>query len=267
MKKRSLFLLAVLAALCLMTACNKEEGPLLVYTLGENDTVASLDTILADGEAVMTSVDAPTDAAISEGLAVSHTYHYRKMADPAELAERYVRLLRGSDQGFSLIDEENHKLTEDPPMDILAGSVTLGKAAAENEEAGSRIFRVVVGWSEYAVAIQTAYVPGTVLPPVVVEEPEEETKEPSSMSEQLEFFNTLNPEKLGLAGDDMTAYMVFPQQALVLVDGSPCREMNVYLQDARDATNVFMGTFYISSDMTLLYKKNSEGMIVPVVLE
>ena len=40
----------------------------------------------------MASIDSPTDVAVTEGLDIHHTYHYRQMADPAELAGRYVTL-------------------------------------------------------------------------------------------------------------------------------------------------------------------------------
>ena len=89
MKKQAKILLLLLLALGLLTACKKEE-PLEVYTLGESgeDVVVALDSILYEGEAMLYSIDAPTDATIAEKLDISHTYHYRKMADPAELAAR-----------------------------------------------------------------------------------------------------------------------------------------------------------------------------------
>lgn len=268
MKKQTKILLLLLAALALLAGCKKEEA-LEVYDLGESeeDTVVALDSLLYEGEAILSSIDAPTDAAIAENLEVSHTYHYQQMDDPAALAERYIRVLMNSEQGFVTIDSENHRVEEEPVTDILAGSVTLAKAAAATtEDGGSRILRVTVGWSEYAVAVQVAYIDGKILPPVKEEEPEEDAK-PTAMTEQLEFFNKLDPAKLGLEGDDMNDYMTFPQQGWVLVDGVSCRKMNVYLQDVRTATNVFMGTYYLSSDMSLLYRESSDGQIVPVPIE
>ena len=269
MKKQIKILLLLLAALVLLAGCKKEEA-MEVYDLGESteDTVVALDSLLYEGEAILSSIDAPTDAAIAEQLEVSRTYHYQKMDDPAALAERYIRVLMKSEQGFVPIDDENHRLEEEPVTDILAGSVTLGKAAAATtEDGGSRILRVVVGWSEYAVAVQVAYIDGKILPPVKEEEAGEEENKPTAMSEQLDYFNSLDPGKLGLEGDDMNDYMVFPQQGWVLVDGVSCRKMNVYLQDVKTATNVFMGTFYLSSDMSQLYQETGDGSIVPVSLE
>ena len=269
MKKQTKVLLLVLLTLGLLTACKKESS-LEVYDLGESeaDKVVALDSLLYEGEAILFSIDAPTDAAIAESLDISHTYHYRQMDDPAAQAERYIQVLMGEEQGFVTIDGENHRLEEEPVTDILAGSVSLAKAAeATTEDGGSRILRVIVGWSEYAVAVQVAYIDGKILPPVKEEEPEDEEPQPTAMSEQLDFFNSLDPGKLGLEGDDMTAYMVYPQQGWVLLDGIHCRQMQVYLQDVRTATNVYMGTYYLSSDMSQLFRETGNGEFEPIDLE
>ena len=269
MKKQTKVLLLAVLALCLLTACKKENAALEVYTLGESeaDTVVALDTILEEGEAVLASIDAPTDQAVTEGLEIHHTYHYRKMHDPAALAARYIALLREEEQGFAVIDGENRKILEEPDTDLLWGTVILGKAAAENEEAGRRILRVIVGWSEYAVAVQVAYVNGSILPPIVEKEEEEKTEaapKPTDIAQQVEYLTSLNPQAQGLEGDDMKAYMVFPQQGWVMIDDVSCREISVYRQDAQTATNVLAGTFYLSSDLTHIYKKSDNEQIIPL---
>ena len=62
MKKQTKVLLLAVLALCLLTACKKENAALEVYTLGESeaDAVVALDTILEEDEAVLASIDAPT---------------------------------------------------------------------------------------------------------------------------------------------------------------------------------------------------------------
>ena len=269
MKKQTKVLLLAVLALCLLTACKKENAALEVYTLGESeaDAVVALDTILEEDEAVLASIDAPTDQAVTEGLEIHHTYHYRKMHDPAALAARYIALLREEEQGFAVIDGENRKILEEPDTDLLRGTVIRGTAAAETEEAGRRILRVIVGWSEYAVAVQVAYVNGSILPPIVEKEEEEKTEaapKPTDIAQQVEYFTSLNPQALGLEGDDMKAYMVFPQQGWVMIDDVSCREISVYRQDAQTATNVLAGTFYLSSDLTHIYKKSDNEQIIPL---
>lgn len=277
MKKQTKIFLLLLAALCLLTACNKNNMESLeVYSLGENeeDSVTALDTILRPNEAMLYSIDAPTDQAVAEGLEISHTYHYRQIADPAVLAAKYIAFLRTDEQGLTILDSENHRVLEDPNTDLLYGTVILGKAAAANEEAGKRIVRVIVGWSEYSLAVQVAYVKGSILAPI--EPPKQEdpndpdgqgggggggTPKPTSISEQVEYFSTLNPTQLGLEGADMSDYMVFPGEGWVTVDDVSCREMRVYQMDTRTATNVLVGTYYLSSDLTSVYQKDGTGQI------
>lgn len=268
MRRITKFLLAAGASVCVLTACGGGGSePLEVYTLGGEDgaSVVALDSVLMEGEAIMTSIDAPTDAATQAGLDLSHTYHYRQMEDPAALAARYIGVLRG-EQGFTPIDGQNRQLAEEPDLETLTGSVTLAKKL-EAEGDAKKLFRVVVGWSEYAVAVQVSQADGRILPP-----PEPETEDagtgeisqPTTMMEQLEFFNGLNPEKLGLVGNDMSDYMVYPQQGWVLVDGISCREIMVYLADAQDGSNVYMGTYFLSSDLQNMYKKQESGSLVAV---
>ncbi len=273
MKKQTKVLLLLVAALCLLTACKKGPTALEVYSLGESeeDNVVALDTILEEGEAILASIDSPTDVAVTEGLDIHHTYHYRQMADPAELAGRYVALLLSEEQGFAAIDGENHRLEETPTTDTLFGSIALGKKAAENEEAGKRFLRVLVGWSEYAVAVQVTYIEGSILPPVKKESEDangsgsgSSTPAATGIKEQTEYFNSLDPRKLGLEGESMSEYLTFPQQGWVKVDEVDCREIMVYQMNPQTATNEIIGTFYLSSDLTKIYKKTSDGQITPV---
>lgn len=273
MKKQTKIAVLLLLAVCLLTACKKDNGALEVYTLGENeaDSVAALDVILEEDEAILYSVDTPTDKAVAEGLEISHTYHYRQMPDPAAMAARYIAFLREDEQGLVVLDAENHKVLDDPNTDLLYGTVILGKKAADNEEAGKRIVRVIVGWSEYSLAVQVAYMPGSILPPVVEKEEEkkddeqsESTPQGTGIAEQVEYFRSLNPQQLGLEGESMSKYITYPQQGWVTIDGESCREISVYHQDTQTATNVLMGTYYLSADLTKVYKQNSDGQIVPV---
>lgn len=271
MKKLMKFLLIAGASLCLLTACGGDEEVLEAYTLdGSGETVVAFDSVLNAGEAVMTSVDVPTEMATQAGLELSHTYHYGQMEDPAALAARYIGVLR-DEQGFTPVDDQIRQLAEDPNLETLTGSLILAK---KTESDSKKLFRVVVDWSEYAVAVQVAEVAGRIQPPP--EPPKEESSDesgtaivgagsqPTSMPEQIEYFYTLDPAKLGLDGSDMSEYTVYAQQGRVLVDSISCREIMVYRADEQSGQNVYMGTYFISSDLANLYKKLSDGRIVAV---
>jgi len=283
MKKQTKVLLLLLIVLSVLTACKKNEAaPLTAYTLGESeeDAVPALDMVLGPGEALLYSVDEPTDEAVAMGLEISHTYHYRQIADPAILAAKYVAYLRQEEQGLTLLDEENHEVEGQPDMSTLYGTVILGKAAVSTGVEGEekRIVRVVVGWSEYALAVQVAYVKGTILPPVkppVEEDPNDpeggggdgsgkENAKPqaSSIAQQIEYFSSLPPEQLGLEGESMSDYMVFPQEGWVKVDDLECRQIRVYRLDNKTATHELVGTYYLSRDLAKVYRETEEGQIM-----
>lgn len=272
MKRLMKFLLIAGAALFLLTACGGGDDALEVYTLeASGESVVALDSLLAAGEAVMTYVDTPTEAATQAGLNLSHTYRYGQMEDSAALAARYIGVLR-DEQGFTPIDDQNQELAEEPNLETLTGSMILAKKLESDTK---KLFRVVVDWSEYALAIQVGEAEGRILPPP---EPVKEDSDssgtgtgvsgpashPTSMAEQVDYFTTLDPAKLGLDGSDMSAYTVYPQQGRVLVDGISCREIMVYQEDARSGENVYMGTYFLSSDLENMYKKESNGRIVAV---
>lgn len=256
--------LAMVLLAGLLTACSKKQEAPAAYTVGE-DEVVSLDSIMDEGEAVLTSVEEPTDAALEEGEE-KYVYHYRQTADPAKLAAEYIGVLRGSEQGFSMIDAENRKLAEEPNLDTLSGELILAKKSAGEAEGESKLFRVIVAWSEFALAIEVSQQPGSILPPIVEEEQQEEFQ-PTAILEQVDYFNSLKPWDIGLEGDDMGDYKVYPKQGWVLVDSFSCREMDVYLEDVRDGSNAYMGTYFLSSDLQHLYQKDSSGQIVPIALK
>lgn len=263
MKSRTTAALAALLLLCLLTACGggKEEAP-AVYTLG-SDEVVSLDSIISEGEALLSSVDTPTEAAVEAGLE-AYTYHYRQIVDPAEMAAEYITVLKSAEQGFVMTDIENRRLAEEPDLETLSGEIYLEKKSATEPAEGEKgkILRVIVAWSEFALAIEVSQQTGTILPPPEDKKPEEEVFQPTGMLEQVDYFNSLLPRDIGLEGDDMADYMVYPKQGWVLVDSYSCRELSVYLEDATDGKNVYMGTYYLSSDMQQLYRKESSGEIV-----
>lgn len=264
-KKVSIFLAAALL-LGLLSACGdkKAEAP-AVYALGE-DEVVSLDSIIDEGEALLASVDSPTEAAVEAGLE-SYTYRYSQIDDPALMAAEYVGVLQGGEQGFQLTDEENRQLVEEPNMETLTGTVILEKMSAIEPAEGEakKIFQVIVAWSEFSLAIQVSHQEGVILPPL--EEEREEPPQPTALMEQLEYFNGLDPRDLGLEGDNMADYTVYPKTGWVLVDSFSCRELDVYLEDALDGSNVFMGTYYLSSDLQYLYQRTDDRTIVRIDLD
>ena len=262
-----------------------------IYKVG-SDEIPSLESVVAEGMAVRTSVETPiVDEETGEAELTEFTYRYREVNDtPLDLAEEYYEFLVSEEQGFTLTDQEHHTVEAEPEFDNAIGSVILAKAsvdsAAPGEEGGEdggeeggedggedggeaeapveKLAQVIVAWSEYALAVQVTQVEGTILPPVKEPDPSEIQREPLALKAQLEYFNNLDPAKLGLPGDFMSEYRVYPVDGLVRVSGEPCRVLNVYLLDLPAESNTFMGTFYLSTDNSKVFKLDESGAIVSV---
>lgn len=256
-----------------------------IYKVG-SDEIPSLESTLEAGVVRRTSVETPiVDEETGEAELTEFTYRYREVNEtPSKLAEDYYEFLTSEEQGFVVTDKEHHLMEEEPNMDNVIGSVILAKAsvdsgvAAEGEDAkdgeggeedgeaagGDKIVEMILAWSEYAVAVQISQLEGTILPPVEEPDPSEIQREPLALQAQLEYFNNLDPAKLGLPGDFMSEYRVYPVDGLVRVSGEPCRVLNVYLLDLPAETNTFMGTYYLSTDNSKVFKLDDTGTIVSV---
>lgn len=252
-----------------------------IYKVG-SDEIPSLESVVAEGMAVRTSVETPiVDEETGEAELTDFTYRYREVNDtPSDLAEEYYEFLVSEEQGFIVTDQEHHELEAEPEFDNAIGSVILAKvsvdsavpgeeggeaaAGGDEEAAVEKLAQVIVAWSEYALAVQVTQVEGTILPPVKEPDPSEIQREPLALKAQLEYFNNLDPAKLGLPGDFMSEYRVYPVDGLVRVSGEPCRVLNVYLMDLPAESNTFMGTFYLSTDNSKLFKLDDSGAIVSV---
>jgi len=264
MKKRLIAALLSAVLILALAGCKKKDESPAAYSIGD-DQVVSLDSVMDEGAAILAYIQSPTEAAVAEGME-EYTYHYKKMEDPAALSASYIKVLRDSEQGFTLTDENNYTLTEEPDTESLTGTVILEKESAASTDEESKVFRVIVAWSEYSMAIQVSQEDGKVLPPYVEpEDPAQNGGEPKSLNQQLEYFNNLSPSLLGLPGDSMSEYRVYPSEGWVRVNGVSCRKMTVYLLDLPEETNTFLGAYYLSSDMEQVYRENPDTGSIDLV--
>lgn len=80
-----------------------------------------------------------------------------------------------------------------------------------------------------------------------------------TMSESVDYMQTLSPALLGLEGDSMDAYEMLPSEGLILVDGEPCTEIMVYRRDPKTGTNVFQGSYLLDRSGTSLYRLDRDS--------
>lgn len=79
------------------------------------------------------------------------------------------------------------------------------------------------------------------------EQPEEVQDEKElTVTDAVEFLHGLPPSVLGLAGDSMEEYQIFPAQEVVSVDGLPCSKLFVYRVNEKTGTNVIQGVYFLS---------------------
>ena len=253
---RRAVLLAV--CLCLLAGCgkkDKEETPeetsnlLAEYPVGEQ-TVAALTT--EESGVTMDSVV---------------TYTYSGLSSAGTTAQDYAGQLRGSESGFSIVDEEYVK-TDAPDFTQPEGEVLLAKnlestaapeGGGEDKEgegeasappAEDMVLYVRVSWSEGTCVVSADEAPGKVTAPPPTPAPPPGL----SMMEAEDYFKSLSPADLGLPGESMEDFSIYTMSGAVLVDGNPCVRMNVYSNDNPQHTNELVGCFLMNGNGTHLYR-------------
>lgn len=188
------------------------------YTVGE-DTVASLDTILEEGEGSLLALRTTPEQSKGEEEG-RRTYIY-ELNGAAAIMNRYLDLLLGSEGGFSLVDENYIIQDGRPELEDTEGSFMVAKASAVE----GRVFQLAVGWSEdnNMLAVRVS------VPEAQLRKPDKkEEAKPASLSEQLETIREMEPSDLALSGRTMAEYDIYPIEGFVTVDGILCRRFNIY---------------------------------------
>lgn len=222
------------------------------YTIGE-DTVPSLDTVLEEGEGELLARRGPgkvkekkEEDASGSGEAVeveAYTYIY-EITGAGAVMDRYLDLLLGEEQGFSLVDEDYLIQSERPVLEDAEGAFLAARASVQE----GRVFQLAVGWSDVndTLAIRVAAPEGQLRRP----EPEKEP-EPASLSEQLDELKSMDPKHLTLPGGTMSDYEIYPVEGFVTIDGQLCRRFNIY--EVGNSNDV-AGIIFYSGDMQHLYR-------------
>lgn len=213
------------------------------YTVGEN-TAAALDTVLEEGEGELIALRSPGKPKGDDSSDVNSRYTYiYELTNPAEVMDRYLDVMLGGEAGFSLTDETYLILDERPVLEDAEGVLILARPAVEE----GQVFQLVIGWSQASanLAVRVSTAEGKVTKP----EPEKEP-EPTSVSAQLESLRKMTPAQLGLPGDSMENYTIFPVDGFVKVDGNECRRFNIY---DTDNPGSIAGTYLLSTDQQHMY--------------
>lgn len=250
---KSKLLAVLLAALCLTGCGKKPPEPPEQYVYGENAAV-SLDSVMEEGEGTILSIEEPDE----KKEQMSYIYTYDEVTSFLPIVERYLDVMLG-EEGFVLVDQNHSVLSERPELKELVGEVILERPSNQEGE----LFQVAVGWGEAGrLTAKASIVEGAIMEP----EPEpEEEPEPASMEEQLEHLTGMSPQDLGLEGESMDSYRIFPIDGFVQVGETTCRRFNIYEVRQPEGVPVIVGTYLVSSDRQHVYKLDPESELVTKV--
>lgn len=219
------------------------------YSFGEGEP--ALAALPVFSENVVVHAPEPPEAAEGEDPITAVTYRYEGFEDAKGMLTSYAGLLTAADVGFVYVDEDL-TVAEAPDFEAESGTALLAKAG--NTEGSVNTIELI--WTAEEGTVVTDTVEGQ------IRQPRPETL---SLSQAEDYVRSLSPAALGLSGESMDEYNVYPLAGSVLVDGKPCLHISVYSVDAASGTNVIAGEYFISADKSHIYRRDAASGRVSVV--
>ena len=224
-RSRGRRLLPLLLPPLLLSACGGKDVPPEQYS--SNDT----------------ALPALTSTLSSENIQFSHkegsedqpdSYVYSGLSSMTDTLASYVQALE--EDGCSPIDT-NGVVKELPDFSVSSGSVSMGKDTGDGG-----VFQLQIAWEGDTCTITPVYAA------------ELRITQPSvqalTVSEAIQRLKSCTPALLGLSGASMEEYEVYAEEGLVLVDSSPCLQLNVYSSTPRQ----YRGCYLMTVDGAHLYQ-------------
>ena len=223
-------LLPLLLPPLLLSACGGKDVPPEQYS--SNDT----------------ALPALTSTLSSENIQFSHkegsedqpdSYVYSGLSSMTDTLASYVQALE--EDGCSPIDT-NGVVKELPDFSVSSGSVSMGKDTGDGG-----VFQLQIAWEGDTCTITPVYAA------------ELRITQPSvqalTVSEAIQRLKSCTPALLGLSGASMEEYEVYAEEGLVLVDSSPCLQLNVYSSTPRQ----YRGCYLMTVDGAHLYQLDRDA--------
>lgn len=163
------------------------------------------------------------------------TYIYQDLESTEKILSQYVETLTKENQ-CSVIDKEGI-VQPMPDFSDENGEVLVGTAS----ESGEGLFLLDIQWTEDSL---------TVLPMLEPDLTIQKTASVKTLDEIIQIFENACPQQLGLSGDNMDEYSIYPEEGYVFIDQNPFIRLNIY----RVSTHSFEKTFVISCDGEKIYE-------------
>ena len=217
-------------ALCLLlSACGggASAEPPDDYVIGD-DLLPALTKVVPLGEQSTFSQE-------GDGEEQPFTYHYGDLESGSTVVSTYVDSLVEV-YGCSVLDEENRETT----LSSLSeeGTVRVGIEGVQ----GDGIFVLDLQWDNTSCTVIPKFEEGA--------EIRAEEIETLSMAEALLRLEDFAPQELGLEGEDMSRYTIYPSDGIVMVNDEPCFQMDVYLAE----NHQFEGSYMVSATGEHIYQ-------------
>lgn len=223
-------------------------------------------------------------------LAKTITYTYTDLVDAGKAAETYVNQLKSADPRYYIVDEELVRQREKPDYAASEGMVLMARnlpkpepegaesAAPEGEESGQPegseapqspppeesaepvdetpdlVITVRISWSPGQCVVTADEVLGKVTAPPPDASGGMMGQRPIGQQGAQDRIASMTPAELGLPGESMDEYVVFPIDGVEMVDDVSCIRVNVYSR--ADGSNKFMGGYLVSTDGLHLYRQD-----------
>ena len=189
-------------------------------------------------------------------------YRYENMEDPLQEVTDYAALLVSKDYGFAPVDETVKQIPL-PEFTEESGSLMLvhpGEKTQEGDQVEA-LFSLRLHWKGDACDVEVCQVPQE-----LVELEESVQSEPMTITEAVGYLYGMTLDVLGLEGNSMLEYQVLAMNGAVLVEGTPCLQLNVYGEDPVTGTNQLAGQYLLSNLDRSLYAIASEGLVKELLL-
>lgn len=224
-----------------------------------SDDATKGDDAAAKGDDAATSTDdgatADDTAGDDETATVPMTdyYDYQMLKSAKDCAKSYAELLMGGENPFELAVDAANPTAEEADYTADAGIVLLNRMSVNGEKL---LLCVQVEWGATSCLITLYEKEG--------QTQSEMMKGAGSLSftSAVKSIRQLKPSELGLPGDSMDAYSIYPGPGLITVEGQPCLTVNIYSKNAQQ-TNQYMGTYFVADNLSAIYRQlNDEAQTV-----
>lgn len=228
----------------------KDEVPkkgLESYTIGE-DSAASLDTLLEEGEGTLLALRGPGKPKGDESTVEERYTYIYELESYAEIVDRYLDAMMEGEQPFSLVDESYLILEERPELADAEGALILARPSVQE----GHVFQLVIGWSQASnnLAVRAS------VPEGALHKPEKKPEfQAATVREQLDTLEAMRPEQLTLSGTSMSEYDIYPVEGFVNINGYPCRRFNFY---ERGSSGDIAGIIFLSGDQQHIFRMDVE---------